>query len=93
VRKTYADIARTDQLLRGNGFPDSVSLRNVADKQQVMCRHLDELTKAYRLSEPARNRAQEDIVELKPNFYGFSIDLRAAWRRWQAKRTKNAPGA
>jgi hypothetical protein len=94
VRKTYAEIAKTDQLLRGEGFPDSVEPRNVADKQRAMCDYVDQLAKAYRLGQPIRNSATGDIIELKPNVYGFGIDLRAAWRHWRAKRAaKKAPGA
>ena len=26
--------------------------------------------------------SEEDIVELKPNFFGFGIDLRALWRKF-----------
>lgn len=88
VRMRYAEIARTDQLLRGNGFPESVALKNVSDQAQAMCGHVDQLAKAYLLAgpPPAPATPSEDVLELKPNLWGVGINLNAAWRRWRAKR-------
>ena len=87
VCKSYQDIARTDQLLRGNGFPDTITPRDVSGKAQAMCDYVDQLAKAYLLSGPPTSTAlpKEDIVELKPNIWGIGINLNAVWRRIRAK--------
>ena len=86
IRKSYREIARTDQLLRGNGFPDTVSPRDVSDKERAAFSHVDQLAKAYLLSgPPAAVVASEDILELKPNLWGIGINLNAAWRRLRNK--------
>jgi len=89
VRKRYAEISRTDQLLRGNGFPESVALKDVSAHTQAMCDHVDKLAKAYLLTGPAQAAATttEDILELKPNLWGLGINLNAVWRRFMAKRS------
>ncbi len=86
IRKSYTEIARTDQLLRGNGFPDTVTPRNVSGKAQAACDQVDQLAKAYLLSGPPMALvAREDILELKPNLWGIGLNLNAAWRRFRAK--------
>lgn len=40
---------------------------------------------AQYVSEPnalVEKRFDEEIVQLRPNFFGLGVDLRAAWRRW-----------
>ncbi|MBB3825078.1 hypothetical protein [Xanthomonas arboricola] len=86
IRKSYKEIARTDQLLRGNGFPETVTPRDVSGKEQAACDHVDQLAKAYLLSGPPMAVvASEDILELKPNVWGIGLNLNAAWRRFRAK--------
>ncbi|WP_153065878.1 hypothetical protein [Xanthomonas campestris] len=83
VRTAYRDIARTDQLLRGNGFPDSVSCRDVSQQAEQMIQHINELTAAvgHGSATPiAPSLAPDDIVELKPNFMGFGVNLNALYR-------------
>lgn len=87
IRKSYREIAETDQLLRGNGFPDTITPRDVSGKEQAMCDHVDQLAKAYLLSGPLPSvaLATEDILDMKPNFMGIGINLNAVWRRIRAK--------
>ena len=83
VRVSYIDIAKTDQLLRANGFPDSVSCRDVSQQTEHMVRHVDNLAAAiaHRApASPAPQAAPDDIVELKPNFMGLGINLNALYR-------------
>lgn len=83
VRVSYRDIARTDQLLRGNGFPDSVEPRDVSQQIEQMILHIDGLAAAvnHRAPSPAVAHAvPDDIVELKPNFFGLGLNLNALYR-------------
>ncbi|MCG9697541.1 hypothetical protein [Shewanella sp. Isolate11] len=36
---------------------------------------------------PEASKSEEEIVELKPNFMGFGINLRALWRKIICKKT------
>lgn len=85
IRKSYREIAKTDQLLRGNGFPEAATPRDVSSKEQAVCDHVDHLAKAYLLSGPPVPKASEDIIEIKPNLWGIGLNLNAAWRRFRAK--------
>jgi hypothetical protein len=38
---------------------------------------------APRIADSIGDKNAEDIIELKPNFYGIGINLRALWRRWK----------
>lgn len=83
VRASYRDIAKTDQLLRGNGFPDSVSCRDVSQQTEQMIEHIDSLAAAighHAPAPPASRTAPDDIVELKPNFMGLGVNLNALYR-------------
>jgi len=89
VRVSYRDIAKTDQLLRGNGFPDSVSCRDVSQQTEQMIRHVDSVAAAiaHRVpAPPAPQAAPDDIVELKPNFMGLGINLNALYRWFRRGR-------
>lgn len=86
VRTAYRDIARTDQLLRGNGFPDSVSCRDVSQQTEQMIQHIDGLAAAIGHRSPAppeQQTAPDDIVEIKPNFMGLGVNLNALYRRFR----------
>jgi len=87
VRKSYQEITRTDQLLRGNGFPDTITPKDISGKAQDMCDYVDQLANAYLLSGPLAptELSKEDLLELKPNIWGIGINLNAAWRRIRGK--------
>lgn len=82
VRVAYRDIAKTDQLLCGNGFPDSSPLRDVSRQTEQMLQHVDRLATAveHREQAPPPVAAPDDIVELKPNFMGLGVNLNALYR-------------
>ncbi|MGN2249785.1 hypothetical protein ACFWZ1_06850 [Frateuria sp. GZRe14] len=85
IRKSYHEIAKTDQLLRGNGFPETVTPHDVSSKEKAACDHVDRLAKAYLLSGPPTPRASEDIIEIKPNLWGIGVNFNAVWRRIRGK--------
>lgn len=82
VATTYAEMAKTDQLLRGRGYPNSVAPMPVADKVERMNQRIDDLAVAltHRGRADAPSAGQE-VLTLKPGFWGVSIDLKALWRR------------
>ena len=81
VTKTYEEMARTDQLLRGRGYPDSVAPVQVAHKVEAMKKRIADL--AVALTHRGRSApSEQEILNLKPGWGGVSIDLKALWRRW-----------
>lgn len=83
VRVSYRDIARTDQLLRGNGFSDNVKCRDVSHQIDQMILRIDGLAAALNHRAPDSTKiptAHDDIVELKPNFFGLGLNLNALYR-------------
>ena len=81
ITKAYADMARTDQLLRGHGFPNSVSPRQVTHQVEAMKKRVADLVVALTYRGDAEHSAAE-VLQLKPGAWGISIDLKALWRRW-----------
>lgn len=82
IRKTYTNVAHTDRVLRGNGFPNSVAAIDVTDKITHMDAYLKEYSGAFLTQDPKQQTSKrDDIVEFKPNFYGIGINLNALWRR------------
>ena len=87
VITTYKDIARTDQLLRGEGFPDSVPPVDVTGKITKMIEYVDSISTAIQHRVAARPVVlpTEDIIELKPNIGGIGINVNALLR-WVRSR-------
>jgi hypothetical protein len=87
VEKTYGNMARTDQILRGKGYPDSVQPVNVSSKIMLMHDYIDGHIVALTHHGHKRNeiRAAADIVEIKPNFYGIGFNFNELWRRLRTK--------
>lgn len=84
--KALSDIAETDQLLRGNGFPASVQRQNVTGKTAAIREHLERLATAFKHRGPTASKEREDVFDVKPNFYGIGINLNALWRKiWRRK--------
>ena len=81
VAETYEEMARTDQLLRGRGYPDSVAPVQVAHKVEAMKKRILDL--AVALTHHGRSAPlEQEILNLRPGLWGVSIDLKALWRRW-----------
>ena len=87
ITKAYEDMARTDQLLRGRGYPDSVSAMPVTHKIEAMKKKVAHLVVALTHRGSPVTSAPE-ILHLKPGFWGMSIDLKALWRRWFPRFSK-----
>jgi hypothetical protein len=87
VEKTYRDMARTDQVLRGKGYPDSVPPVNVSSKISAMHEYVDRYVAAliHQGDKPSESKAKGDIIEIKPNFYGIGLNFNELWRRIKAK--------
>jgi hypothetical protein len=82
---TYSRMQKIDRMLRGKGFPDRISLRDISREINKMQTKLDE----YRDStiaalryenEQATGNTFSDAVELKPGVFGFSFDLKKFWK-------------
>lgn len=84
VERVYEHMARTDQVLRGRGFPNTITPVNVASKIEAMKRHVDDLVVALTHSGtpvPSPPAEGKEILLLRPSLWGLGVDLRALWRR------------
>lgn len=71
VVKTYSDMAETDQVLRGNGFPDSVEPVPVDGRIAAMQGYLADHIKARLHASSVHESEAPNIVELKPGAWGY----------------------
>jgi len=83
VTETYHEMARTDQLLRGRGYPDSVAPMRVTPKIEVMHKRISDLAVALVHRGPSAP-PQQEVLSLKPTLWGIGVDLKALWRRLRA---------
>lgn len=83
--QTYNKMQKIDRNLRGKGFPDRVSSRDISREIKKMQSKLDE----YRDSTLAVSKTKNgqtasgifsDAVELKPGICGLSLDLKKFWK-------------
>jgi hypothetical protein len=90
VEKTYRDMARTDQALRGKGIPSSAQAVDVSSKISSMYEYLDSHVVAltHRRQKKSDTESKEDIVDFKPNLYGIGLNLNALWRRIKSTFSK-----
>jgi hypothetical protein len=86
VAETYAEVARTDQVLRGGGYPDSVSPVKIASKVEVLSKRISDLAVALTHQGRAAS-AEHEVLNLRPGLWGITIDLKALWRRCSSVRS------
>lgn len=86
VTATYLDIAKTDQLLRGNGFPDSVEQRDVSGKIEAMRQYIEQLAVAFKHRGLTPSQAYDDVLDIKPNFHGIGFNLNALLRKFRRRK-------
>jgi len=87
ITQAYEDMARTDQVLRGHGYPNSVGRMTVTNKVEAMKKRVADLVVALTHRGGAKPSASEkpsapEILQLKLTFWGMSVGLKALWRRW-----------
>ena len=89
TRKVFKEMSRIDQELRGNGYPNSVKPRDVTEKITKIDQFINVHLKAViHRGDEASKKNHEDIIDIKPNFYGIGLNLNAFWRKFKAKLTK-----
>lgn len=90
----YNEMQKIDRNLRGNGYPDRVSPRDVSQEINKMQIKIDE----YRDSVLEVSRIENkqaicctltDVVELKPGIFGFSFDLKKLWKLCVSKFSRS----
>lgn len=84
IQNVYSEMADIDQNLRGKGFPHRASRKQVKGKIKEMQKLLEGHKTAAKLlytPRPQLNPSTEDIVNVKPNFYGIGLNLNEVWRR------------
>ena len=88
-RKVFKKMSRIDQVLRGDGYPNSVKPQDVTKKVNKIDQFIDTHLKAvtHRWDEVSKKN-HEDIIDIKPNFYGIGLNLNALWRKFKAKLTR-----
>ena len=85
----WHEIAKTHQLLKGNGFPKEHDLKNVDGYIKSAAMKIDDEIKAILLvgSAPeSTSELNEDMIDIKPNIAGIGVNLNAVWRWFQKKR-------
>lgn len=92
VSRLWNEIAKTDQKLKGAGFPKKEDLKDVSGIIKFYRKKIDDELKAvlYRVDVLVEENEQnkEDIIEVKPNFMGIGLNLNAAFR-WFKNLRKN----
>ncbi len=82
---TYNKMQNIDRRLRGKGFPDQVSPRDISREINRMQIKLDEYRDSTLAAPNIKNEQPAcgiftDAVELKPGIFGFSFDLKKFWK-------------
>lgn len=89
VSRLYEEISRTDQVLRGNGFPERVEKRDVSTNIKAMLLYIEkeiDVVLLRKKSTPSSNRNdKEDVLEVKPNIAGIGLNLNALYR-WTKRK-------
>lgn len=92
VSRLWREIAETDQRLKGNGFSKENDLKDVSKAIEKSNQSIDKEVKAILLSgnkaEPETIQTVDDIIDLKPNFFGLGVNINALWR-WLHRKFKN----
>jgi len=92
VSLTYEEMADIDQRLSGNGIKmgprvgvsGKISSMNTLINSHRKVVELEHSTQEQKKSEI---EVQEDILDVKPNFFGFGLNLNAAFR-WAKKKVQ-----
>ncbi|MFY9260285.1 MAG: hypothetical protein WAO71_07235 [Gallionella sp.] len=85
VNLIYKGMQKIDRNLRGNGFPDKITPRNISREINKMQIKLDEYRDSTLVASKIKNEQTAsgkftDVVELKPGIFGFSFDLKKLWK-------------
>ena len=85
IRKPYSRMQKIDRNLRGKGFPDQISPRDVSREINKMQIKLDEYRDSTLAVSNIKNKQATcgtltDAVEFKPGIFGFSFDLKKFWK-------------
>ncbi len=93
VRRLWIEIAKTDQRLKGSGFPKKVDLKDMTGTIEHYNRKLDAELEAILFREkPILHEikpVKEDLIDLKPNIFGFGININAIFRRLKSLYKKH----
>lgn len=94
---TYNKMQKIDRNLRGKGYPDQISPRDISQDIKKMQIKLDEyqdstLAVSKTKNERAASGTFTDAVELKPGIFGFSLDLKKFWK-WCMSKLGNSKTA
>jgi hypothetical protein len=90
LRLTYNNMQKIDRNLIGKGYPDQVSPRDISWEIKKMQIKLDEYRDSILAASKTKNErvassSITDAVELKPGFFGFSLDLKKFWKWCMSK--------
>jgi hypothetical protein len=80
ITKAYEEMARTDQILRGRGYPNSFSQVHISHKVDAMKKKVADLQVALAHTGGSGRASSSEILQLRPGLWGISLDLKALWR-------------
>ena len=96
IYSVFQRMQDIDRRLRGSGFPDTVTRRDVADEIRQMHAKLDVYYESAK--EAIQNSTQgaevpglADAFEFKPGISGISVDLRKVWQWFRRKTGMGTP--
>lgn len=85
VNRLWNEIAITHQLLKGEGFPKKNDLKDVTGIIESTIREIDDEIQALLLKGDLTKdddvKLKEDILDLKPNFFGIGFNINALLRK------------
>lgn len=93
ISKLYRKMSEIDQRLRGKGYPESVSRRDVADYIARDLQHLNSIidSEIASASEPIQTSSWwHNFFELKPNICGLGLNLNF-FIEWVTKKKRTKP--
>ena len=91
VHRVYEKMADTDQTLKGDGIKKG-ERKDVSGKisgtKYYLEKHRKIIELEYLCKPEQKSNNTQDIVDLKPNFFGLGINLNAIWKKYCRKLLK-----
>lgn len=91
VQRVYEKMADTDQTLKGDGIKKGERkdvFGKISGAKNYIEKHRKIIELEYKSKPEQKSNNTEDIVDIKPNFFGLGINFNAVWNRFGKKLLK-----